>query len=97
MTGCPHFPTITAQGLDPDPLLDELRVTDPITRVQLPFGEPCWLLTRYDDVRSMLADPRFSRAATIGEHGLPLAQVVIPLRRPLRPRYAPSSPGRARS
>ena len=66
MTGCPHFPTITAQGLDPDPLLAELRDTDPITRVQLPFGEPCWLLTRYDDVRSMLADPRFSRAATIG-------------------------------
>ena len=66
MTDCPHFPTITKQGLDPDPLLDELRRTDPITRVQLPFGEPCWLLTRYDDVRSMLADPRFSRAATIG-------------------------------
>lgn len=66
MTACPHFPTITEQGLGPDPLLDELRATDPITRVQLPFGEPCWLLTRYDDVRSMLADPRFSRAATIG-------------------------------
>ena len=66
MTGCPHFPTITQQGLDPDPLLDELRGADPITRVQLPFGEPCWLLTRYNDVRSMLADPRFSRAATIG-------------------------------
>jgi cytochrome P450 len=66
MSGCPHFPTITKQGLDPDPLLDELRVTEPITRVQLPFGEPCWLLTRYEDVRTMLADPRFSRAATIG-------------------------------
>jgi cytochrome P450 len=66
MTGCPHFPTITKQGLDPDPLLDELRVAEPITRVQLPFGEPCWLLTRYEDVRTMLADPRFSRAATIG-------------------------------
>ena len=66
MSGCPHFPTITKQGLDPDPLLDELRVTEPIARVQLPFGEPCWVLTRYEDVRTMLADPRFSRAATIG-------------------------------
>ena len=36
------------------------------SRVQLPFGEPCWMLTRYEDVRSMLADPRFSRTATIG-------------------------------
>ncbi len=66
MTGCPHFPTITQQGLDPDPLLAELRTTEPISRVQLPFGEPCWVLTRYEDVRAMLADPRFSRAATIG-------------------------------
>ncbi len=66
MAGCPHFPTITQQGLDPDPLLAELRETEPIARVQLPFGEPCWVLTRYEDVRSMLADPRFSRAATIG-------------------------------
>ena len=66
MTACPHFPTITKQGLDPDPLLDELRVTEPVARVQLPFGEPCWVLTRYEDVRAMLADPRFSRAATIG-------------------------------
>jgi cytochrome P450 len=66
MTGCPHFPTIPAQGLDPDPLLGELRESEPIARVQLPFGEPCWVLTRYEDVRAMLADPRFSRAATIG-------------------------------
>ncbi len=59
MSGCPHFPTITKQGLDPDPLLDELRRTEPIARVQLPFGDPCWVLTRYEDVRAMLADPRF--------------------------------------
>jgi len=66
MSGCPHFPTITEQGLDPDPLLAELRVTEPVVRVQLPFGEPLWMLTRYEDVRAMLADPRFSRTATIG-------------------------------
>ncbi len=66
MSDCPHFPTVTAQGLDPDPLLAELRAMQPVVRVQLPYGEPCWLLTRYEDVRAMLADPRFSRAATIG-------------------------------
>src|SRR6188472_3464803 len=66
MNGCPHFPTVTAQGLDPDPLLAELRATEPVVRVQLPFGEPLWMLTRYEDVRSMLADARFSRTATIG-------------------------------
>jgi cytochrome P450 len=66
MTGCPHFPTVTRQGLDPDPILAELRATAPVVRVQLPFGEPVWMLTRYEDVRAMLADPRFSRTATIG-------------------------------
>jgi cytochrome P450 len=66
MSGCPHFPSMTEQGLDPDPLLAEWRTTEPVIRVQLPFGEPCWLLTRYEEVRAMLADPRFSRAATIG-------------------------------
>jgi cytochrome P450 len=33
---------------------------DPI-RVQLPFGEPAWLVTRYDDARFVLTDRRFSR------------------------------------
>jgi cytochrome P450 len=64
--GCPHFPTVTDQGLDPDPLLAELRTTEPVVLVKLPFGEPLWMLTRYEDVRAMLADARFSRAATIG-------------------------------
>jgi cytochrome P450 len=66
MSDCPHFPSVTAQSLEPDPLLAEFRTTEPVVRVQLPFGEPLWLLTRYDDVRAMLADPRFSRRATIG-------------------------------
>ncbi|MFE1950775.1 cytochrome P450 [Streptomyces sp. NPDC059524] len=30
-------------------------------RVQLPFGEPAWLVTRYEDARFVLTDRRFSR------------------------------------
>ncbi len=33
-----------------------------LTRVQLPFGETAWLVTRYDEARQVLADRRFSRA-----------------------------------
>ncbi|MFJ4920992.1 cytochrome P450 [Streptomyces sp. NPDC088725] len=33
-----------------------------LIRVQLPYGEPAWLATRYDDVRFVLGDMRFSRA-----------------------------------
>jgi cytochrome P450 len=50
-------------GLDPDPLYAQLRPTEPIARVQLPYGREAWLATRYDTVKSVLGDPRFSRAA----------------------------------
>ncbi len=73
-----QFPTVTEQGLDPDPLLDELRNSEPVARVQLPYGQPCWLVTRYEDVRSMLGDPRFSRAATI-EADVARTTMVFPI------------------
>jgi cytochrome P450 len=51
-TGCP---------LDPAPEYAELRENEPVSRVKLKFnGREAWLLTRYDDVRKMLRDPRFS-------------------------------------
>ena len=37
-----------------------------MSRVRLPYGEPAWLATRYDDVKVVLGDPRFSRAAAVG-------------------------------
>ncbi len=65
--GCPyHFPTVTEQGLDPDPLLVELLEREPVAAVQPPYGGECWLVTRYDDVRTALSDLRFSREATVG-------------------------------
>ncbi|MFD7858456.1 hypothetical protein ACFV6B_29855 [Streptomyces microflavus] len=33
-----------------------------LLRVQLQHGEPAWLVTRYNDARLVLSDPRFSRA-----------------------------------
>ena len=38
----------------------ELREERPISKVMLPAGGEAWLLTRHEDVRAMLADPRFS-------------------------------------
>jgi cytochrome P450 len=49
--------------LDTDPLYARLRLEEPLCRVQLPYGEPAWLATRYHDAKIVLADPRFSRAA----------------------------------
>jgi cytochrome P450 len=38
-----------------------LRGNAPISRVKLAGGEPAWLITRYEDVRTALTDPRFAR------------------------------------
>ncbi|GAA2169500.1 cytochrome P450 [Actinomadura napierensis] len=51
--------------LEVDPALGELRKR-PLCRIRLPYGEPAWLATRYEDVKVVLGDPRFSRAAATG-------------------------------
>ena len=45
---------------DPYPTLGVLRAEAPVCRVDLADG-PVWLVTRYDDVRAALADPRLSK------------------------------------
>lgn len=53
-------------ALDLDPRFAQLQQEEPLARVQLPYGGEAWLATRYGDVRAVLSDPRFSRAATVG-------------------------------
>jgi cytochrome P450 len=45
---------------DPPPAFTELRRNEPVTRVRLWDGSEAWLVTRYEDVREVLADRRFS-------------------------------------
>ncbi|WP_371529790.1 cytochrome P450 [Streptomyces sp. NBC_01283] len=66
----PHAPQPDPADILPDPadgLIDDpyaayarLRDTAPVHRVAGPDGSPAWLVTRYDDVRAALADPRLS-------------------------------------
>jgi len=60
------YPFSAPDRLNLDPFYAELRRSEPLTRVRMPFGEEAWLATRYADVRTVLGDPRFSRAASIG-------------------------------
>lgn len=39
----------------------ELPATGPVLRATMPSGHRAWLMTRYDDARFVLSDPRFSR------------------------------------
>jgi len=48
--------------MDVPPLLMRLQAERPITRVQTPVGDPAWLVTRYADVKALLADRRFGRS-----------------------------------
>ncbi|MGE7438056.1 cytochrome P450 [Kitasatospora sp. NPDC001175] len=45
---------------DPPPEYRTLREEEPVASVTLPDGLPGWLVTRYEDVRAVLSDPRFS-------------------------------------
>ncbi|HKT01134.1 MAG TPA: cytochrome P450 [Rugosimonospora sp.] len=70
--------------LDPTPLYATLRREQPVAAVSTPYGEPGWLVTRYDSVKTVLSDPRFSRAGAVAAGDrLPRASSFAPLANPL--------------
>jgi cytochrome P450 len=55
------------KALEFDPSLKQVAEQAPVTRVRLPYGErEAWLVTRHEDVRTVVTDRRFSRAGIIG-------------------------------
>jgi cytochrome P450 len=71
----PVFPFESAHGLDVAAMLARSRITDPVSLVRLASGGRAYLATRYDDVRRVLTDPVFSRAAATGR-GVPVLSQV---------------------
>ncbi|MFD7132685.1 cytochrome P450 [Streptomyces sp. NPDC059894] len=58
-----------AEALEFDPMLQRLMTEEPVSRIRLPHGEgEAWLVTGYDDVRTVTTDRRFSRRAIIGRN-----------------------------
>lgn len=55
------YPLPAPAALEPPPEWAELRQKCPVARVTLPSGDEASLITRYEDVKSALADPRFTR------------------------------------
>ncbi|MGE7391585.1 cytochrome P450 [Streptomyces sp. NPDC004126] len=62
------YPFGEPSALDFDMRYSDLQEREPVCWVQLPYGEPGWLLTRYEDVRAVLNDARFSLSAAIGRN-----------------------------
>ncbi|MET0188568.1 MAG: cytochrome P450 [Pseudonocardia sediminis] len=54
------YPMARECPYSPPAELGRLQADEPITRARIWDGSTPWLLTRYADVRSVLADPRFS-------------------------------------
>ncbi|GAA0493841.1 cytochrome P450 [Streptomyces sp. NPDC046215] len=60
LTGASAPLDVTALITDPYGTYARLREAAPVHRITGPDGRPAWLVTRYDDVRAALADPRLS-------------------------------------
>lgn len=61
----PRYPFRGCPTLDVEHEYERLRQSEPVSRVTLPYGGQAWLVTRHEDVRFVLSDRRFSRAASI--------------------------------
>ncbi|RSD22076.1 cytochrome P450 [Amycolatopsis eburnea] len=54
------FPLERSCPFAPPPAYGKLREAGPVHRVELQSGQEAWAITRLEDVRQMLTDPRFS-------------------------------------
>ena len=57
-----RYPLEGRTPLEPPVEWAELRREHPVARVRLPSGDEAELVTRYQDVRQVLSDPRFTRS-----------------------------------
>lgn len=62
-----EYPLRPPSALEPPEEWAKLRQGCPVAHVRLPSGDSAVLLTRYSDVRQVLADPRFTRQ--LGKEG----------------------------
>jgi cytochrome P450 len=62
--GSRNFPLRRQCPFAPPPEYDRLRVEEPVSEVQLSTGGTAWLVTRYEDVRTVLSSPAFSADGT---------------------------------
>jgi cytochrome P450 len=67
-TPLPTLPFAQPEPLSIAPLLRALQAEHPITQVRTPTGDIAWLVTRYAEVKALLADPRLGRSHPDPEH-----------------------------
>ena len=76
------FPLRRQCPFAPPPEYDRLRAEEPVCKVQLLTGGTAWLVTRYEDVRTVLSSPAFSADGTRPGFPAPLPGFEQILQRP---------------
>src|SRR5258708_11811179 len=72
------YPFDRPSAVEVPPIYDSLRAQCPVARVKFPSGDEGYIASRYQDVYTVLADPRFSRAATV-EPDAPKLTATVPI------------------
>ena len=76
------FPVRRACPFDPPEEYRRLRAQQPVSRLRLPGGRVGWLVTRYEDVRAVVADPRLTppvvQVSPVDELPLPELETTVP-------------------
>lgn len=60
-----RYPFQRTTAVQAPPVYTDLRAQCPVAKVRFPSGDEGYVVSRYEDVRTVLGDLRFSRAATV--------------------------------
>ena len=71
------YPFVRHDDLSMDPVYRELQQKGPF-KARLAFGEPIWIATRYDDVKTAYGDRRFGKARGIGRDRPRMHEMAVP-------------------
>lgn len=73
----PQLPFEQRTVLDMPHLLRQLQAERPIVQVRTPVGDQAWLVTRYQDVKPLLGDPRLGRSHPDPEHAPRITRSIL--------------------
>ncbi|MGK3207200.1 cytochrome P450 [Amycolatopsis sp. MEPSY49] len=76
-TDTPRLPFDRPNVLEIAPLFEVLRRQGPVVPVTTPAGDPAWLVTGFEEVRTVFTDPRFGRSHPAPEEASALSAAAI--------------------